>query len=168
MNLITHEDITKLAKHTETHCTSIYCPTHRVNNQTQEDRIRLKNHLKNASNQLQDKGLSSSDALNMLAPGFQLLDDDHFWQYQSDSLVLFFAPDFFAKYQLPLQLNDCLSVSDRFYLKPLFPAITNNGSFTLLALSQNQVRVFQGNRFELHEMKVEDLPTTLAGASPFR
>lgn len=54
--------------------------------------------------------------------------------------------------------------TDRFHLKPLLQLLSGDGQFYILALSQNQVRLFQGNRYHVSEVELTDLPTSMAEA----
>ncbi len=56
-------------------------------------------------------------------------------------------------------------VEHRFHLKPLFPLIGGDGVFYVLALSQNQVRLFHGSRYHFSEVVLgEEVPRSLADA----
>ena len=56
-------------------------------------------------------------------------------------------------------------MSDRFYLKPLLPVLTNDNKFYLLALSQNEVRFFLGSHYSINQIKLpDDVPASLAEA----
>ncbi|MDQ3774135.1 MAG: hypothetical protein M3461_07105 [Pseudomonadota bacterium] len=56
-------------------------------------------------------------------------------------------------------------VEHRFHLKPLFPLISGDGVFYLLALSQNQVRLFRGSRYHISEVILGDeVPRSVAEA----
>lgn len=54
--------------------------------------------------------------------------------------------------------------TDRFHLKPLLQLLSGDGQFYILALSQNQVRLFQGNRYHVSGVELTDLPTSMAEA----
>jgi hypothetical protein len=58
-----------------------------------------------------------------------------------------------------------VELSERFYFKPLLPLITRNNHFYLLALAQNEIRLFQGNDYNINELALpEDVPSSLAEA----
>ncbi|MGH8601563.1 MAG: hypothetical protein ACREXR_01905, partial [Gammaproteobacteria bacterium] len=55
-------------------------------------------------------------------------------------------------------------VEHRFHLKPLFPLISGDGTFYLLALSQNEVRLFKGSRYHINELGLgDDVPRFACG-----
>jgi len=64
---------------------------------------------------------------------------------------------------VPLEVPELLVVSQRFHLKPLIEML-GNSEFYLLALSQNEVRLFQASRFSISEEDLGDTPRSLAKA----
>jgi hypothetical protein len=103
-------------------------------------------------------------AHDMLAPGFDLLENDRFWRHQSHGLALFFTPEAMHYYRLPLAFESLAVVGDRFHLKPLLPLFFSDRYFYILAFSQNQVRFFQSTRYRISEMALEGVPTSLEEA----
>jgi hypothetical protein len=163
MKLFSIEEAKILIEQPKGTCVSIYMPTHKLGTQTQQDPIRFKNLLKEAEDKLIETGMRPQDARDMLARA-QELDDYQFWQHQSDGLAIFIADNFFSYYQVPLNFDELVVVTDRFHLKPLLQLLTNDGRFYLLALSQNQIRLFQGTRYSVSEIELEDVPQSIAEA----
>ncbi|MGJ3250466.1 MAG: hypothetical protein ACFE0J_04955 [Elainellaceae cyanobacterium] len=144
-------------------CVSIYMPTHKAGPEIRQDPIRLKNLVRDAEEKLAAQGYDSRDVGNLLEPDriSALIDDADFWRHQSDGLALFIAPDSFHRFHLPINFEEHVVVSDRFYLKPLMPILKNDGRFFLLSLSQNQVNLYVGNRHSIVEIDLRDTPTSL-------
>jgi hypothetical protein len=67
-------------------------------------------------------------------------------------------------YRLPLAFAELVVVNQRFHLTPLFPLLSEDGQFYVLALSQNQVRMLQCTRYSVTDITPPDLPTSLAEA----
>ena len=153
------DDLKMLLEKEEKWCVSVYMPTNRVSTRVQEDQIRFKNLTKEAEEKL--AGLSNGNVDLFMEPAHKLLEDWPFWQYQSDGLSLFVASDIFRPYRLPLQFKELVVVTDRFHIKPLIPMLTGDGSFYVLALSQNQVRLLQCTKHSVREMSLEGVPTSL-------
>lgn len=135
----------------------------RLGAETQQNPIRFKNLLRQAEEQLLALGMRRQDALDLLQP-VRELDTDDFWQHQSDSLAIFRSPHQFRYYCLPLAFPELTVVTDRFHLKPLLPLLSGDGKFYILALSQNQIRLFQGTRYSVSEVELPDMPTSMAEA----
>jgi hypothetical protein len=99
-----------------------------------------------------------------LKPAKALIKDNRFWQYQADTLAAFISSDGFHHYRFPLKFDELLVVTDRFHIKPLLYLFTNDGRFYILALSQNEVRLFQCSRYSIREVELEDAPRSLSEA----
>jgi hypothetical protein len=57
-------------------------------------------------------------------------------------------------------------VADRFHVKPLLPLLTSDGTFHVLAISQNQLRLLEGTRHAVDEIDLENVPETLSEIFP--
>ncbi len=162
MPILNREELHSLVGKQNDYCISIYLPTHRAEAETRQDPIRLKNLLREAEKRLLALGLWSAKVQELLKPAQQLFDQEYFWQHQSDGLALFLTEDFFRHYSLPVRFPKLAVIADHFYLKPLLRYFTSAGQFYLLALCQNQVRVFQGSSYSLNEIFLEGMPVSLA------
>ena len=159
IDLLMRNDVQLLLRHQEKWCVSIFMPTHSVTTRVQEDQIRFKNLLRDAASQLIELGVDNPNSL--LEPAHSLLDDRPFWQHQSDGLALFLEKDFLKTYRLPFRFDELVIVKDRFHIKPILPLLTGDGKFYLLALSRNQVRLFQCTKYSISQMELNGVPTSL-------
>jgi Bacterial archaeo-eukaryotic release factor family 3 len=164
MTILNREELHSLVGKQSDHCISIYLPTHRAEAEIRQDTIGLRSLLQEAENRLLKLGLWATKAHELLKPAQQLLDQESFWQHQSDGLALFMTEDFFRHYSLPLRFPKLAVVTDRFHLKPLLRYFTGDSQFYILALSPNRVRAFQGSRNSLSEILLEGMPVNLADA----
>jgi hypothetical protein len=164
MQLLSRAEFINLSQSASDGSASIYLPTHVAGPEIQQDPIRLKNLLVEAETQLLQLGIAKSTISTMLEPGRALLENDRFWRHQSQGLALFLTPDRMRLYRLPLDFPAAVFVGDRFHLKPLLPLFTSDRYFYLLALSQNQVRLFQATRYHISEISLEGVPTSLEDA----
>lgn len=92
------------------------------------------------------------------------MDDRPFWQHGSDGLAVFLARDLFRSYRLPIRFDELVAVSNRFHTKPLLPLLTGDGRFYVLALSQNDVRLFLCTKYSVSEVNLEGVPRSLEEA----
>ena len=159
MDLFVRNDLTLLMQHQDKWLVSIFMPTHSVTTRVQEDQIRFKNLIKQAEDRLLELEVDKPDPL--LEPAHRLLDDRSFWRHQSDGLALFSAKGLFKPYRLPIRFDELVSVADRFHVKPILPLLTGDGRFYLLALSRNQVRLFQCTKYSVSRIELEGVPTSL-------
>jgi len=139
---------------------SIYMPTYRLGSETQQNTIRFKNLIKQAETQLQEYGLSQTEAVALLQPAHRL-DREDFWQSQDEGLVILLGQGFFQYLRLPIKFEELVVVSDRLHLKPLMQLMTGDGQYYVITLNQQQIKIFSGSRFSLEEVEIEGLPKSL-------
>lgn len=146
---------------------SIYLPTQRVTEAVKQDPIRLRNLLSAARDQLREQGFNHPQAEAFVQPAAELIEDRKFWEHQSDGLALFLADGFARIYRLPYSFPETVVVDDRFHTTPLVPLIASDDHYYILALSQNEVVLWQGDRTGVDLMELpDDMPTSLAEARP--
>jgi hypothetical protein len=155
MENLTLEQLKLLAQQAQNPSISIYLPTHRAGQDTQQDPIRFKNLLREAERQFLDSGIKPREVSALLQSAQALLDDSFFWRHQRDGLAVFIAPDDFHYYHLPFRVEELLVIARSYYVKPILPLFTNNGHYYILAISQDEVRLFEGTR---HTVGQIDLP----------
>jgi hypothetical protein len=155
------EELEILTGQHEPPCVSFFLPTRRATKEVQQGAVRLKNLVRQAEEQALDWFDRPLDARTLFEPVRALIDDHSFWQDQRDGLALFLSPDFFRYYRTPRTLQELAVVTRRFHLKPLLPWLLDYPSFYVLALSQNQVRLFEGGQDGVSEVEVESLPPSL-------
>jgi hypothetical protein len=159
--MISKTELQTLAEQRGKTSVSLYMPTVKAASEIQQNPIRLKNLLDEAESQLREAGLDAPEIDALLQPVQQIIQDEVFWQQQSDGLALFLAPNFSRAYRLPLDFESLVVVTDHFHLKPLFPLLSHDGQFYILALSQKNVRLFQGSHYSVSEVNVEDVPESV-------
>lgn len=148
-----------LANYHDAECISLYLPTHRAGMEVnrREDEILFKNQLKEVAGQLEQRGFCPKEIEDYLRPAHKLLEQSTFWNHLSDGLVVFIAGNYFKYYILPIHFTAFTYISDHFYLKPLMPLYNHDGRFFLLALSQDEIRFFEGTRHSITEINIEDI-----------
>jgi len=145
-------------------CVSVYLSTHVSGADGQQDPVRLKNLLHQVEDQLAAAWMRAPEARDLLEPARDLAKQTQFWHDRSHGLAMFLAPGTFAAYRLPLSFDELAIVNRRFHLKPLLPMLSSNRRFAILALSQNQVRVWRASTYAIEELVVPNLPANMAEA----
>ncbi|MCO6492302.1 MAG: hypothetical protein J5I98_28045 [Phaeodactylibacter sp.] len=130
------------------HLVSIFIPTYRANH-AQEDRLRLKNALKEAARQLEERGMNKEGARSYLRSAYELVENERFFSGLSDGLCLFIDENYFHHETLPVNFTPYVYTGRRFYLRPVLPVLTGRSRFFLLALSQNEIRFFEGRQHSI-------------------
>lgn len=164
MNLISRDELKTLAEKRDGWRISVYLPTHRTGQEKQQDPIRLKNLLGEAEERLQAADVRRSLIEDMLAPAQALVPDAGFWRYQMEGLALFLAVDFDRILRLPRPFEAQVIVSRRFHIKPLLPLLSGDGRFYVLALSQSEIRLLEGSRFSVDQVRLPSVPAGLEEA----
>lgn len=159
MDHITRDKLKELTHVNEPHCISIFIPTYRAGEEVNEmiDQKHLKNQIKQAYNELRSRQLKDREIEELIKPLNSLLDDSGFWKNQSDGLAIFRSKERFEYYTLPVLFEPYVYVSDHFYLMPLTPYINDKTKFYLLAISQREVKLYEGFPHQIDELAVEDL-----------
>lgn len=165
MENLTLDQIKGLAQQTQSPSISIFLPTHRAGQDTQQDPIRFKNLLREAEVTLRERGLGPREVSALLQPAQELLQEAYFWQHQRDGLAVFIARNDFHYYRLPFRVEELLVIAQSYYVKPVLPLFTNNGHYYILAISQNEIRLFEGTRHSVGQIDLPDeTPGSLAEA----
>jgi hypothetical protein len=167
MDHLTRDDLKTLLAPQDGLHVSIYMPTYRAGGETQQNPIRFKNLLREAETRLLATTLTPDAVDALLAPLRPYTDDHHFWQHQSDGLVMLRRSELFQPARLPIAFEELVVISRQFHLKPLLPYFTGDGRFYVLALSQNDVRMVQCTHHHASEMALDNVPTSLAEALQF-
>ena len=164
MDTLDRSSLTELAGHDGWPAASIYLPTHRAGSETQQDRIRLKNLIRQTEEGLLAHGMRSTEATSLLAPANDLLSDGAFWRDGFDGVAIFISPDTTRVFRTSRPLPEKVHLSSRFLVRPLIPALGPDLRFFVLALSKNRVRVLEGTADDVHELEPGNIPQGLAEA----
>lgn len=158
MDLFNREELRRLAELEDDVCISLYLPTYRNESDWSQNTTRLKNLLSEARDQLRDQDYREDDIDDLLYEARQLLDRPGFWRKMSDGLAVFITEETTEFYRLPLSFEEVAVADDRFHLKPLFPIIASNNRFYLLALGEQEIRLFQGTHESISPISSTEFP----------
>lgn len=160
---IRESDFLKLARQRGV-CASLFMPASRVTQDTQADRITLKNLSKAALEQAQ--AIADKRQVQAMEEHLEtLLEDDEFWRYQANGLGVFVTPDSIATYRLTYAVKEAAEVSDRFYLKPLIPTLHPSTAY-VLAISQKSVMLYEfTSTQQLEALETPGLPSDFSEAA---
>lgn len=146
-------------------CISIYMPVDPKATDTDAQRIRFKNMIRRSEKAAAESGEKQKALADRIDEARRLVENDYFWRYQRNGLAAFIAPEGFFHYRLPITFEEQFKAGERFHLKPLLSLFMADGRFYLLALSQNQVRLFSCTRFNAEAVDLpDDVPKSLADA----
>jgi hypothetical protein len=145
-------------------CISLFMPTDRTGVEGQQDQLRIRRLIREAESLVRGNAqLHSAQVEDLLEPLRALLDNEQFWSHAGDGLAIFRSPTAFRSFRLPSSFKEQAVVGDHFYLRPLLPLLTYDGSFYILALSQNAVRLLACTHDHVNELPLpEQVSASLA------
>jgi hypothetical protein len=152
MDILNPADLKSLITQQGKWSVSLYMPTHRVGREQQQDPIRLKNLLAEAETKLLANGLRRPEVEKLMRPAEELLWRDTFWRHQSDGLAIFLSNDFSIIYRLPAEFEELVVIANSFHIKPILPLLGRAGKFYILALSLNNIRLFEATPDTISEI----------------
>lgn len=148
-------------------CVSLYMPMYCSGRQVRQNEIRLRNLMKDTQQLLEKDEVATSEqsqAITQQLEGFLFEPNHKAWQHPSAGLAVFLTPDSMEIHPMSYNVKEQAHVGERFYLRPLLPALHGSGNFVLLAVSQKHVRLFEGTSESLEERHPDDLPDNLQDA----
>lgn len=167
MDRLTQERFNELLTQENGLCASVYMPTVRGGPETRQNPIRFKNLLNSV--EADWRACDPGDAIpeELFEPARQLVDDTRFWENQEAGMAMFLAEGKFEYFRLDEAFEPLSVVTDRFHITPLIPILNQDQPFYLLALSQNQVRLFEGSGQTIQALSPEGMPASLQEALNF-
>ncbi len=162
--MFSKDELKRLIEKAEPPCVSIFLHTHQSGQEVERDPIRFKNLLRQAQKRLLASGHRGTKVRELLEPAEQRFTKDFFWSHPGGGLAVFLSPSGVWHYAVPLDFRELVIVSDQFHIKPLIPLLTDDGRFYILALSQNEVRLFQGTHHSISEFHLKSIPHSLTEA----
>ena len=166
VDLPTRKEVGDLLEARDPASVSIYLPTTPVTPDAEADRIAFGNAASDAVAELEQAGVANSDVGAIEEELAELRSDEAFWALQAHSLAIFATPTSIRTLRLPNRLEQSVTISDRFHVKPLLRAVTFPQEAFVLALAQGSVRLLEVSPdLPPHEVVVPDLPSDAASAA---
>jgi hypothetical protein len=142
-------------------CLTITLPTHRTAPDNQQDPIRLRNLLTQATNRLLAD--YSRRELEPLLARLDHLAQEIDFRYTLDGLALFASIDFGRSFATPFPLPERVVVDETFATRDLVYALNRAIRYWVLVLSEQPTRLYEGTREILVEVNNKDFPLTHEG-----
>ena len=161
MNNISRTKLLDIVKNCDGLAVTIYMPTYVAGRRKEENPIRLKNHYNRAEYFLSETEMGRAEITSHLKPIKDLIDDEFFWQQQTEGLVLFLDKSKFHRFQLPDKVEEGLYIGNQFHITPLIPIYQGNGYYYLLLIDQERPKIMEGSKFHLAKIDEIELPESL-------
>jgi hypothetical protein len=155
------QDVEQLQQMSGYPALTITLPTHRTAPDNQQDPIRLRNLVAQATERLLGEFSKREvapllDRLHALAEGVN-------YRHTLDGMVLFASQDFGARYELPFTLPERVVVGETFLTRDLVFALNRTQRYWVLVLSEQPSRLYEGTRDALVEVHAGGFPMTHEG-----
>lgn len=164
IDMPTRGDVERLAAARDPHSVTIYLSTSSIPAHSEDNQSRARSLFSAAAGQLREGG---SDAAVAAIETFldELLEAPEFWFDMGRSLAIFVTPTSILEFRLPNDLEDQVSVADRFAITPLLRALTFPNAALVLAISQNGARLIEVSADRpAEEVTVPGMPQDAASA----
>lgn len=150
------ESLVRIAETRNEWCVSVYMPVKEPDKE--KNRRRLKNLIFEAEKKLHRLNVEPFKIDRLLGPTEMILTNSAFWENRTEGFVVFLTLESFAWYSLQYEFDELVVVTDRFHLKPLLKNISENERFYLLALSEDQIRLFEASELGINDVFVKGMP----------
>ena len=150
------QDLLKLQEITGYPALTITLPTHRTSPDNQQDPIRVRNLVTQATERL-----VSEFGKREIEPLLSKLDSvvaDINYRHTLDGLVIFANQEMAQKEYLPFTLPERVIVGDTFFTRDLVFAMNRSPRYWVLVLSEQPTRLFEGTRDTLVEVQGKGFP----------
>ena len=163
MNHIPLQVISELLANHHAPCISIYQPMHRASPPAEEDAVRFRDHVDKMGETLSQR-YGNAVAREMREKVRSVAKDAAFWEGDRDGIAIFACPDYLRVIELkrdPIAhpaIENLLIVGDGFHVKPLIRMVQSDERYQILCLEMKEVRVFEGDRYEVRELPLKHVP----------
>lgn len=164
MDSFRQTDLDRLVDATEGPFVSIYMPTYRAGREVLQNATRFKNLVHRVREEADERFPEADGLHRQLKELAKRVDDEDWWQHQSDGLAVFVSADQTMAFRVPLKFEETTVMGDRFELRPMIQLRQGDGHFYILAVSQNRVRLLAGTQYSVDDLEPEQLPTDLRSA----
>lgn len=161
MDALNLDELKMLIQERKWPCISIFIPTSRRGTEVIQASIRLKNHLRDIDRQLKERDINPQLINEILTPAQNLIDDNLFWNHQEDSLAIFLAEGESHMYKLSINIDEQSGISNRFYIKPLIPALSQSNAFYIMFLDRKNLKLFRANSLGYEEVELKNVVTNM-------
>jgi len=161
MDIISRTKLLDIVKHCEGPAVTFYLPTYVAGDRKQQSPIRLKNLFNQANNSFSETEMGAAEIKSFLKPVQKLIEDEFFWQQQTEGLVLFLDTINFHLFRLPEAVEEGLFIGNHFHMTPLIPIYQGNGYYFLLVIDQERPKIMEGSKFHLAKIDEIELPESL-------
>ncbi len=152
------QKLNQLAAETGETCVTISLNTHRTHPDSEQDKVLLKNLVKEAESRLLNE--HNKREIQSLISSLGSIEKEIDVNYNLDSLHLFLSNTRKEIFRSPISVSENkVHIDDRFALRPLIRALGNTESYYILLLSQSGVHLYEATNDQVTgEVRQEGFP----------
>lgn len=155
------EELEALAKQRGGLRVSIYLPLERSAPESEQNPVRLRTLIENATQQLEAAGMEPGKAKALVEPVAALIDSPAELLTAGAALAFLIDADAARQIVLPYSTPPSCRVSNQFAIKPLLSLLQWNPHYTAVCINRGEVRAFRGDRTTIEAIEVPDMPEKL-------
>ena len=156
------EDLRTLIASTGDPRISVFLPMHKAGQEVRQNPIRMKNAIREVEAKLKERDIEAEGLLDELHEKLADTDlADGFWQHQDHGLAVFVEPGATHWFKVPIDLQEAVYVGRTYHVKPLLPLMMRDGTFYVLAASQDRTQLFEASRYEMEPIEDERIPDSI-------
>jgi len=146
---------------------SMYIPTVKSGNQTEQNHIRFHNVLREVENTLKEMGVREKDIDTKLGAIKQLTENHSYWEHQERGLAFFLENGQYREFSLPFSVEEHFHIAERFYIKPLLPLFQSNAHYFCLTITKSGGHLYRCSPYSIEEIEVPDAPEGMEDSTKY-
>ncbi|KLU04232.1 hypothetical protein RISK_003818 [Rhodopirellula islandica] len=154
----TKPQLIELLEHEQGECVSILMGTYQSGRDTNQNSIRFKNLVRQASDEARKQNSPLLPKLEELA---NLSRSSTFWQHQAAGLAIYVSENFEERVLLSHDPGESVSIGPEFNVRPIASVACGETNLMTLALSWERARLFRSNGHTTMEIEDEIFPLTM-------
>jgi hypothetical protein len=156
MEKLSRQAIAELLKQTKGPLVTMYIPmiTSASPPHMSENQLRLKNTFTKAIQTLKKEHGSGSLASQLREQLDKALNDYHFWEDQTEGLLVCASPNAIRMFHLPIDTEAYVAIDDIYHLAPVLALVHDAVSYYVLSIAQHEPKLFSGDMYDLTEVSL--------------
>jgi hypothetical protein len=123
-----------------------------------KSRIRARDLLRRAGQAMRRDGVGRSQVDDLLRAAQAVVDATRPRPRSAAGLALFLGRQRVHHFLTPVRVPELAVIGDRFTIGPLLPALMADGTFFVLGVTREDIRLLRGSRHTLQELPLDGLP----------
>ena len=138
-------------------CISILMPVAPPGKGDEENKIRFKNLLQKAEEELIGFGMKKNETEERLKDIRELSSHPSFFRNINGGIAVYISKDFTKVIPLPNNMPEKVTIGDNFFIKPLLPSLHGNGEYFVLGISKSNARLFSASKNSIFEIDISNI-----------